>query len=208
MHQPPHRQQRLNTTPTSTTTTTTTTLAPLTFSKSAWCDGIGRPSVFCLRDEAAHRQRLRHVAHCYTPNVLRETEPLVRTEAAQLLAVMKLRPGAAMDVPYLFRMLAMDVIDGVCPKRVTSLSPLLIIFSCFSAFSHRLCCAVIDLSCGIRLYGFSWRLRLSSSIVRIRWLKMSDCYDTPDVPPQVFWGADERHAARLRSLPCHALPRF
>jgi hypothetical protein len=90
-------------------TTGTATTVTKTFPKSSWYDAIGRRSVFRMRDEAEHHARLKRVGHCYSLGVLRDTEGIIRSDTARLLAYFERQRGKAQDVLRPFRMCAMDI---------------------------------------------------------------------------------------------------
>jgi cytochrome P450 len=84
----------------------TTTLK--TFPKAAFYDLI-RPNVGSIRDEAAHRARLRRVGHCFSPALIPGMEPAIHAEIALLLSKMEERRGGVVDVIHWFRMFSLDV---------------------------------------------------------------------------------------------------
>lgn len=79
-----------------------------TFPKSPMYDSY-RPTVFGLRDEAAHRARLRRVGHCFSSALLPDLETVMRSEIALLLRVLEEHRGKACDVHLLSRYYALDV---------------------------------------------------------------------------------------------------
>ncbi len=96
--------------PQAATTTAATSLR--TFPKGALYD-FGRPCVSNIRDEAAHRARLRRVGHCFSAALLPDMEPGIRDQLEVLLNALDERRGKVVDMVWWFRMFALDVTGGL-----------------------------------------------------------------------------------------------
>ncbi len=84
-----------------------------TFPKSPLYAAVGRLALFNMQDEAEHRERLKRIAHCYAPSLLRDAEALMRGEIALLLAALDDHGGGeGLNVLHWFRMMAFDIIGG------------------------------------------------------------------------------------------------
>jgi hypothetical protein len=88
--------------------TTTTTTIFKTFPKGPMYD-FARPNIGNIRDEAAHRARLRRVGHCFSVALLPDMEPGIRQQLDLLLSALEERRGETVDMYYWFRMFALDV---------------------------------------------------------------------------------------------------
>jgi hypothetical protein len=79
-----------------------------TFPKGPMYD-FARPNIGNIRDEAAHRARLRRVGHCFSVALLPGMEPGIREQLELLLGALEARRGETVDMFYWFRMFALDV---------------------------------------------------------------------------------------------------
>ncbi|KAF2739537.1 cytochrome P450 [Polyplosphaeria fusca] len=78
-------------------------------SKSAMYDNFAKPGLVGMRDRGQHRERLQRVAHVFSLSVLKELEPSVQDQIAQLRALLVKSEGTAVDVVKLMHLLALDV---------------------------------------------------------------------------------------------------
>jgi hypothetical protein len=91
---------------------TTKKVVTKTFPKAPIYD-ITRSTVGFMTDEAAHRERLRHVAPVFAPAVLQPAmEPVIRAKLATLLSALEKRRAAPVDMLHWFRMFALDTVGG------------------------------------------------------------------------------------------------
>jgi hypothetical protein len=93
------------------------------FPKSAFYDVMGRKSLFSMRDEAEHRQRLKHIGHWFSPAWLVDMEHVISEEITQLLARLDDVRGREVDALYIFRMLGLDVISMAPPPPLFLILP-------------------------------------------------------------------------------------
>jgi hypothetical protein len=68
-----------------------------------------RPTIIGLRDESAHRARLRQVGHCFSPSLMPDLERAVCGGAAALLQALSKRRGTPLDMHHWARAFALDV---------------------------------------------------------------------------------------------------
>ncbi|KAF2477738.1 cytochrome P450 [Lindgomyces ingoldianus] len=80
--------------------------------KSPIYESMGRPGVFGMRDKEQHRERRNRVAHVFAMNVLKELEPAVQAQIANLTRILGECGGRPFDVVKPMRMLALDIMVG------------------------------------------------------------------------------------------------
>ncbi len=91
---------------------TAATLATVTktFPKSPVYDTFGKRSVFRIRDEEEHRQRLRRVGHSFSSSLLPDMESVMTEEIANLLDAMELHRGREINMVHYFRSMSLDIV--------------------------------------------------------------------------------------------------
>ncbi len=90
-------------------TTKAAAAAPLKTCPKAALYDLARPGVSSIRDEAAHRARLRRVGHSFSVALLPDMEPAIMEELGHMLDALEARQGGAVDMLHFFRMFSLDV---------------------------------------------------------------------------------------------------
>jgi cytochrome P450 len=79
------------------------------FPKSPHYDTFGKRSLFCIRDEEEHCQRMQRVSHLFPSSLMPDIEGVMHEEVANLLRAMDARRGAKINMLHWSRMLALDI---------------------------------------------------------------------------------------------------
>lgn len=78
------------------------------FTKAAVYDYIGEPSLFGMRDLAAHKERRRLLNHAFSQQYLYDMEPEFRGSLGKVIEVIDRAGGEPIDVKHWFKMYTLD----------------------------------------------------------------------------------------------------